>query len=261
MTASARPLHDTNHCATFAFLTIGQPAYTEQQRMLGAGRNAPADTTSVFRFSRCALRLCKDQQKVALMDLSDLLAPDRIRCLCDAKSKKRTLQTVAELLGESLRASALEQVAAATDNPDADTSKRSTVRLTKKILKTWDKGEDEPEVLTDMGILDALISRERLGSTGLGHGVGLPHSRLCAIDEPVAAFVSLESGIDYDAADSVPVDLVLGLLVPEHCNDEHLKILANLAKRFNEPAFRDKLREFTHPQTLFDYISEQPPVI
>lgn len=226
-----------------------------------ARHGASADTARVCRFSLCALRLCKGQRKVALMDLSDLLAPDRIRCLCDAKSKKRTLQTVAELLGESLRASAREEFAAATDSADEEISKRSTVRLTKKILKSWDKGEDEPEVLTDMGILDALISRERLGSTGLGHGVGLPHSRLCAIDEPVAAFVSLESGIDYDAADSVPVDLVLGLLVPEHCNDEHLKILANLAKRFNNPAFRNELREFTHPQTLFDYIAEQPPVI
>lgn len=196
------------------------------------------------------------------MDLSDLLAPERIRCRCDAKSKKRTLQTVAELLGESLRRSAEDEAATVNDieNSNNATNDNGTSRLTKKILKSWEKSEEEPEILTDMGILDALIGRERLGSTGLGHGVGLPHSRLCAIEEPVAAFVSLEAGVDYDSVDSEPVDLVLGLLVPEHCNDEHLKILAHLAKRFNNPNLRDKLRSFTNGQDLFDYIASLPPV-
>lgn len=196
------------------------------------------------------------------MDLSDLLAPERIRCRCNAKSKKRTLQTVAELLGESLRNSAQQEAVSDVDseNDNSQTSNRSTIRLTKKILKNWEKSEEEPDVLTDMGILDALIGRERLGSTGLGHGVGLPHSRLCAIEEPVAALVSLESGVDYDAVDSEPVDLVLGLLVPEHCNDEHLKILAHLAKRFNDLSLREKLRSFTNEQELFDYIASLPPI-
>lgn len=196
------------------------------------------------------------------MDLSELLAPERIRCQCDCKSKKRTLQTVAELLGESLRTSA--QQAQDTESNEGNTAeplpeKSGTIRLTKKILKNWEKTDDEPEILTDMGILDALIGRERLGSTGLGHGVALPHSRLCAIEQPVAAFVSLESGVDYESIDSEPVDLVLGLLVPENCNDEHLKILAHLAKRFSDPSLRDDLRTFTDAQALFDYIVRLPP--
>lgn len=188
------------------------------------------------------------------MDLSALLAPERIRCQCDAKSKKRTLQTVAELLGSSLRKSAQQNLRNTKENAEPPVAESGTARLTKKILKTREKAEGEPDVLTDMGILDALISRERLGSTGLGHGVGLPHSRLCAIEEPVAAFVTLESGIDYDSLDSEPVDLVLGLLVPENCNDEHLKILAQLAQRFSDPQLRESLRNFHDPQDLFDYL-------
>lgn len=192
------------------------------------------------------------------MELSDLLAPERIRCHCDVKSKKRTLQTVAELLGTSLRAKAQQSLLDNPEHTEPPVTESGTVRLTKKILKTREKVEEVPEVLTDMGILDALISRERLGSTGLGHGVGLPHSRLWAIEEPVAAFVTLESGVDYESIDSKPVDLVLGLLVPEECNDEHLKILAHLAKRFNDPQLRDSLRTFQDPQNLFDYIVSLP---
>ncbi len=140
------------------------------------------------------------------MDLSDLLEPERIRCKSDVISKKRTLQTLAELLGESLRA---QQIAARASEEPLDNA-------------------PEIDTLTDMEILDALISRERLGSTGLGHGVALPHSRLCNISEPIAAFVTLQAGVDFESADGQPVDLAVGLLVPEKCNDEHLKILAKL---------------------------------
>lgn len=190
------------------------------------------------------------------MDLSDLLEPERIRCHCSIQSKKRTLQTLAELLGESLRARH-----AADDTEDAENSDaKPGARKVRMSRKQSDKSDGSPEVLSDMQILDALISRERLGSTGLGHGVGLPHSRLANIEEPIAAFVTLDKGVDYESVDGQPVDLVLGLLVPEDCNDEHLKILAQLARRFSDEALRGTLREFDDADNLYEHLTSLPPV-
>ncbi len=191
------------------------------------------------------------------MDLSDLLEPERIRCQCDIQSKKRTLQTLAELLGESLRAKSASEAEDVAD-ADSDDSKTGT-RKVRMSRKQSDKSGDEPETLSDMQILDALISRERLGSTGLGHGVGLPHSRLSMIQEPIAAFVTLSQGIDYESADGQPVDLVLGLLVPEDCNDEHLKILAQMARRFSDAELRRTLRGFVDADNLYQHLVSLPP--
>jgi PTS system nitrogen regulatory IIA component len=191
------------------------------------------------------------------MDLSDLLEPERIRCQCDIQSKKRTLQTLAELLGESLRAKSASDADASPDKESNDS--KSGTRKIRMSRKQSDKNGDEPETLSDMQILDALISRERLGSTGLGHGVGLPHSRLSNIQEPIAAFVTLSQGIDYESADGQPVDLVLGLLVPEDCNDEHLKILAQLARRFSDDTLRSSLRGFVDAGNLYQHLASLPP--
>ncbi len=192
------------------------------------------------------------------MDLADLLEPERIRCRCSVQSKKRTLQTVAEILGESLRASqcTVSDAIDATNDDEADKSSgiNPLSIAKKKAQKSSDKPSSEVETLSDMAILDALISRERLGSTGLGHGVGLPHSRLSCVTEPIAAFVTLDEGVDYESTDGQAVDLVLGLLVPENCNDEHLKILAQLAKRFSDETLRTQLRNFEQPERLYKHL-------
>jgi len=193
------------------------------------------------------------------MDLFDLLDPERIRCHHSVQSKKRTLQTVAELLGESLRKSA-EAACPMGDTEPVKEPRNASVRIASKILTVRAKTETEPEILTDMGIMDALINRERLGSTGLGHGVGLPHSRISAIEEPIAALITLENGVDYEAADDQKVDIVIGLLVPEDCNDAHLQLLAQLAKRFSDGDFRERIRSFHDPQLLYTFLAELPPV-
>ncbi|MGQ7842977.1 PTS sugar transporter subunit IIA [Granulosicoccus sp. 3-233] len=192
------------------------------------------------------------------MDLSDLLDPERIRCHCSIQSKKRTLQTLAELLGESLRArNATDDV---NDDDAEGGEEKSSPRKVRKSRKQSDKAAESADTLSDMQILDALISRERLGSTGLGHGVGLPHSRLASIEEPIAAFVTLEKGVDYESVDGQPVDLVFGLLVPEHCNDEHLQILAQMARRFSDAELRDTLRGFDDPDALYEHLTSLQPV-
>lgn len=90
---------------------------------------------------------------------------------------------------------------------------------------------------------EALVARERLGSTGLGHGVAIPHGRSHTVSQARAAFVRLERPIDFGADDGVPVDLVAALIVPAHFTDQHLKLLAELAELFSDRAMTAALRE------------------
>ncbi len=108
---------------------------------------------------------------------------------------------------------------------------------------------------TDGEIFDSLIGRERLGSTGLGKGVALPHGRMKGLDTPTAALLTLTSGIDYDAIDNQPVDLLFALLVPEESTDEHLEILARLAAMFSNADFCTGLRNCTDSKDCLDLIS------
>lgn len=91
-------------------------------------------------------------------------------------------------------------------------------------------------------IFDSLVARERLGSTGLGHGIAIPHGRLAQLERTAGALLILEEGIDFDAPDRQPVDILFGLLVPEACNDAHLQILAGLAAMFSDADLRNALR-------------------
>jgi PTS system nitrogen regulatory IIA component len=92
-------------------------------------------------------------------------------------------------------------------------------------------------------VRDALTARERLGSTGLGHGVAIPHGRSTRVAEARAAFVRLENPLDFGADDGRPVDLVAALIVPAHFTDQHLKLLAELAELFSDSAVTAALRE------------------
>lgn len=92
-------------------------------------------------------------------------------------------------------------------------------------------------------VFERLLERERLGSTGLGHGIALPHARIKDVGEAIGAFVSIAGGVDYDAVDGRPVDLAFALLVPEQATEEHLQLLARLAGLFNDAQVRKRLRE------------------
>lgn len=96
---------------------------------------------------------------------------------------------------------------------------------------------------TSYEIFDSLVERERLGSTGFGRSVAIPHARVAQSNRTLAAFLQLDEGIDFDAIDKQPVDLVFALLVPENSTNEHLKILALLAKMFSDDKFCEKLRK------------------
>lgn len=104
-------------------------------------------------------------------------------------------------------------------------------------------------------IFNRLIERERLGSTGLGHGVALPHGRLGEHQETIGAFIKLDKGVDFDSPDNLPADLLFTLLVPEHHTDEHLEILASLAGMFSDTDFCADLRKCENDEELFKHLS------
>ncbi len=120
----------------------------------------------------------------------------------------------------------------------------------KKALETLSALLARHAAADEARIFDSLLARERLGTTGLGFGVAIPHGRLDNLEHSVGALLVLSQGIDFDAPDGEPVDLLFGLLVPQACNDEHLQLLARLAQMFNDEAVRGRLREQPDPQAL-----------
>jgi nitrogen PTS system EIIA component len=90
-------------------------------------------------------------------------------------------------------------------------------------------------------VTDSLFSRERLGSTGLGHGVAIPHGRIKGLKAPMAAVFQLAQPIGFDAPDDVPVSLLIFLLVPEAATQKHLEILSEIAELLSDNVLRDQL--------------------
>jgi len=90
-------------------------------------------------------------------------------------------------------------------------------------------------------VTDSLFARERLGSTGLGHGVAIPHGRIKGLKAPMAAVLQLAQPIGFDAPDELPVSLLIFLLVPEAATQKHLEILSEIAELLSDAALRAKL--------------------
>lgn len=90
-------------------------------------------------------------------------------------------------------------------------------------------------------VSDNLFARERMGSTGLGHGVAVPHGRIKGLKTPLAAFVRLAEPIPFESPDGQPVNLLIFLLIPDHVTQQHLEILSEVAEMFSDEAFRTML--------------------
>ena len=101
-------------------------------------------------------------------------------------------------------------------------------------------------------VLDHLIAREKLGSTGLGQGIAIPHCRVGDCPEPLGTLISLEEPIPFDAPDDRAVDLLFVLLVPEEAHQQHLDILATVASLFSQADFCSRLRGARDDRTLYD---------
>ena len=109
--------------------------------------------------------------------------------------------------------------------------------------------------VNEQEVFSSLLSRERLGGTGLGNGIALPHGRLKDGLSTIAAFIKLKQGVDYDALDHQPVDLIFALLVPEQSTEEHLQVLARLAEMFNKPEFLAQLRREESKEAIYGLLT------
>jgi PTS system nitrogen regulatory IIA component len=110
--------------------------------------------------------------------------------------------------------------------------------------------------LAERDIFDTLLQRERLGSTGVGRGIAIPHGRLAALRKIVSVFARLDEPIDFEASDKEPVDLIFLLLAPEHAGADHLKALAKISRLLREPLSIERLRACQDRAALFSVLTE-----
>ena len=131
----------------------------------------------------------------------------------------------------------------------------SKKRLLEQLAQLLGDGDPERE----RALYDSLCQRERLGSTGLGHGVAIPHGRSPALAVATGAFIRLAEPVDFGAGDGQPVDLLFALAVPEHFTQQHLVLLAQLAEMFADERFRDRLRAAPDGDTLYRLVADWRP--
>ncbi|MFK5984206.1 MAG: PTS sugar transporter subunit IIA [Pseudomonadota bacterium] len=105
-------------------------------------------------------------------------------------------------------------------------------------------------------IFDLFIQREKLGSTAIGHGVAIPHARMENNDKTIGVFISLKESIDFGAIDNAPVSLLFALLIPHHSTQEHLDILARLAKFFRDDTTRQAALNAQSKETIYNLLSK-----
>lgn len=112
----------------------------------------------------------------------------------------------------------------------------------KQALQELSKRAAELTGLSERKIFEVLIQRERLGTTGVGHGIGIPHGKLSELDRLYGLFARLEHPIDFDAIDEQPVDLICVLLAPETAGADHLKALARVSRLLRDQSVCEKIR-------------------
>ncbi|HLD68412.1 MAG TPA: PTS IIA-like nitrogen regulatory protein PtsN [Pseudomonas sp.] len=103
-------------------------------------------------------------------------------------------------------------------------------------------------------IFESLIAREKLGSTGFGNGIAIPHCRLPGCTSPISALLRLDAPVDFDAIDGVPVDLLFVLLVPEAATDAHLELLRQIASMLDRSEVRERLRHAPTSESLYQVV-------
>ncbi len=160
------------------------------------------------------------------MNLDTLISSNAVISNNNIKSKKRALELLAEMLAED--ATRLNQQ---SKNDDQDS-----------------------ESIDALEIFHLLTEREKLGSTSMGHGVALPHTRTNLTEHAIGAFLKLDKGIDFDSPDDQATDLIFALMVPDYYTDEHLKILAYLATVVSDKNFCKTIRDTTNNQELYNHL-------
>jgi len=127
----------------------------------------------------------------------------------------------------------------------------------KKALQMLTERAGEVSQRHPRHIFDVVLERERLGTTGIGGGVAIPHGKLPDIDKIYGVFGRLETPIDFDAIDDQPVDLIFMLLAPEAAGADHLKALARVSRLLRDQAVCDKLREALEADAVYALLTHQ----
>ncbi len=129
----------------------------------------------------------------------------------------------------------------------------------KRLFETIAKVISEDQVsLPYNAVFSSLMAREKLGSTGLGQGIAIPHCRVDNCTHAMGTLITLEEAIDFDAPDGNPVDILFVLLVPEEAQQQHLDILASIAELFSQKTFCDQIRQAKSNTTLFETAKNWP---
>ena len=126
----------------------------------------------------------------------------------------------------------------------------------KQALQELAKRAAELTGQPERAVFEVLIERERLGTTGVGHGIGIPHGKLPELDRLYGLFARLETAIDFDAIDEQPVDLIFVLLAPETAGADHLKALARVSRLFRDRAVCDKLRGTENADAIYALLTQ-----
>lgn len=128
----------------------------------------------------------------------------------------------------------------------------------KQMLQTLAEHAAELTGLSARAVFDTVLQREKLGSTGVGSGIAIPHAKLPGFERIVGVFARLPEPIDFDALDDQPVDLVFLLLAPENAGADHLKALSRIARLMRDPARVSLLRATAEPKALYHHLVGEP---
>ncbi|MAH72519.1 MAG: PTS fructose transporter subunit IIA [Cellvibrionales bacterium TMED49] len=146
------------------------------------------------------------------MRISDVLIPELAMCDLNGYSKKKVLENISKFIAQEL-------------------------------------GANQEQAFN---LFRSMLARERLGSTGIGEGVAIPHCKVMGLKKVHGCLIKLNFSIDFDAFDDQPVDLIFALVVPHEKNDEHLETLSKIAHMFHKESSRQQLRECNNNRQLFD---------
>jgi PTS system nitrogen regulatory IIA component len=139
-----------------------------------------------------------------------------------------------------------------SDRVDVAVEVTSRKRLLEFMAASLARNSETPD---QQSIFHQLVERERLGSTGVGQGIALPHGRMEELDDARISIATLASPIDYESPDAIPVDIVFALIVPEHANANHLGILARIAGIFSRQDARNELLSLPGADEIIEWLS------
>jgi nitrogen PTS system EIIA component len=128
----------------------------------------------------------------------------------------------------------------------------------RQVLKELSQQAATTLGLDPQQLLDALMERERLGTTGIGHGIAIPHARLPELDRLVGLFARLEEPVDFESLDDQPSDLIFLLLAPDSADADSLKALARISRVLRDPALRQRLRQERDREAVYRMLTQKP---